>query len=128
MIVVDSLPLLMELAGRGDPNDRVSHSGHIGGIVLGILYQLNGWRILNWLPGVGGLSQLRRKLRRQPPLRVHRPPEAESEPGPDLGRDFDRRVDELLDKVAQHGQASLTPEERTVLMEASRRARDRLAK
>lgn len=124
VIVIDSLPLLMELAGRVDPRDRVSHSGHVGGILLGILYQRNGWRVLSWFPGSGAFTSLRRSFRKQPSLRVHRPAEAE----PDFGPDFDRRVDALLDKVAQQGEGSLTVDERNLLMEASRRARNRLSK
>jgi Zn-dependent protease len=40
--------------------------------------------------------------------------------------DLQRRVDEVLDKVSRQGIGSLSPDERRVLEEASRRARDRV--
>lgn len=120
IILLDSLPLLQELSGR-PAGDRIAHSAHLGGIVFGILYQRNNWRVLDWLPW-SGATALRRKLRSQPPLKVHRP----VEPPPEA--DFDQRVDELLEKVAQQGEASLTEAERNVLVEASRRARNRLSR
>ena len=118
VILFDSLPMLAELSGRG-MGGQIAHSAHLGGIVIGILYQKNNWRVLNWIPGSGALAGLKRSLRSKPPLKVHRP----EEPGPD----FDHRVDDLLDKVAREGEASLTNEERNLLMEASRRARDRMS-
>jgi membrane associated rhomboid family serine protease len=120
IILLDSLPLLQELSGR-PTGDRIAHSAHLGGIVFGILYQRNNWRILDWIPW-SGATALRRTLRRQPQLKVHRPVEPATE------EDFDQRVDALLEKVAQHGEASLTDAERHVLVEASRRARNRLSK
>jgi hypothetical protein len=35
-----------------------------------------------------------------------------------------RRVDEILEKIHQRGYASLTPEERDMLMQASKEAQD----
>jgi hypothetical protein len=121
IILLDSWPLIGELTGRGGGGDQIAHSAHLGGIVLGILYQRNHWRILGW-SAKGGRSNWKRWLRGQPSLKVHRPDE------PALEADFDQRVDALLDKVAREGEASLTADERRLLMEASRRARNRLSR
>jgi hypothetical protein len=110
--------MLLEIFGRGSPDDRIAHSAHLGGLLFGILYQQSGWRVTGWLPE---WTRVRKLFRRQPSLRVHRP----AEPEPDFGPDFESRVDALLDKVARSGESSLTTEEREVLMEASRRARNR---
>jgi membrane associated rhomboid family serine protease len=124
IILFDSLPLLAQLSGRTEMGrDHISHSAHLAGIVLGILYQRNNWRVLNWLP-FGGKLDWKRLTRRRPSLKVHRP--EEPEPVPEEG--FEQRVDELLDKVAREGEASLTADERRVLVEASRRARSKLSK
>lgn len=122
VILLDSIPMLMQLAGRARPEDQVAHSAHLGGIIFGILYQRNGWRVLNWLPGGMGLSGVKQLFRKKPQLRVHRPVEPDVGPS---GPEFDRRVDELLEKVARSGEACLTDEERELLIEASRRARSR---
>ena len=117
VILYDSLPLLAELAGRPFPDDNIGHAAHLGGLVLGILYQRFDWRFLNWLPGRRSIGRVKRSMRRDPPLKVHRPVEPDA--------DFDRQIDALLEKVNREGEASLTAAERELLMEASRRARDR---
>lgn len=119
IILLDSLPLLRELTG-GRP-DGIAHTAHLGGFAFGILYQRFNWRVLNWLPFSGRISW-GKLVRRQPALKVHRPPPSVTELP-----DFEQRVDDLLDKVARSGEASLTDEERQILVEASRRARNRLS-
>lgn len=116
-IIFDLHPMLLQLSGEGF-SDGVAHSAHIGGMVFGALYQQQNWRLLDWLPQ--GRGNWRRLFRRRPKLRVHRPQPEES--------NFGERVDELLDKIAQHGEASLTDDERAVLIEASRRAREKMSK
>jgi membrane associated rhomboid family serine protease len=120
-VILDLHPMLLQLSGEAF-DDGVAHSAHIGGIVFGALYQRNNWRISGWQPRAsGGRSRFRNPFKRSPRLKVHQPTsQADSR--------FDVRVDELLDKVAKQGEASLTPEERSVLIEASRRARDRMPK
>lgn len=119
-VIFDLHPMLLELSGE-HVADGVAHSAHMGGIVFGALYWKQNWRVTAWLPSAGrrGWKQW---FQRRPRLKIHR----ESEPVRD-GR-FDRRVDELLDKVAREGEASLTAEERSILIEASRRARNRLSR
>jgi hypothetical protein len=52
------------------------------------------------------------KLRRRPPLRVH-------DPADDVD-DTEDAVDVILRKIREHGQDSLTSQERRILEEASR--------
>lgn len=119
IILFDSLPMLAQLA-QADYKDSIAHSAHLGGIIVGILYQRNDWRVLGWIPR-GSTRRTKRWFQRSPQLKVHQPPESEAEPIPG----FEQRVDALLEKVAREGESSLTADERNLLMEASRRARER---
>ncbi|MEZ6065930.1 MAG: rhomboid family intramembrane serine protease [Planctomycetaceae bacterium] len=111
-IIFDLHPALLQLAGD-DPGTGIAHACHLGGVLLGALYFYNNWFLSGWLPTRG--FNLNRAFRKRPPLKVHRPEVPAAE--------FNERVDELLDKVHREGEASLTQEERELLMEASRRAR-----
>lgn len=118
VVILDLHPMLLQLGGQ-DVDDGVAHAAHIGGILFGVLYQRQNWWLTNWAPATG-LPSFKKMFRRKPKLRVHRP--AAEEP------DFSSQVDALLDKIARQGEASLTTEERSVLMEASRRARERMSR
>lgn len=119
-VVFDLHPMLLELSGD-QFSDGVAHSAHMGGILFGALYWKHNWWVTGWLPSLpkGGA---RRWFQRRPQLRIHREPEAGDDPG------FQQRVDALLDKVSREGEASLTAEERSILIEASRRARNRMSR
>lgn len=88
--------------------DHVAYTAHIGGALFALLYYKLGWRISDWLPGSFKLP----KLGRRPPLRVHTPTEEED--------DTEDAVDHILRKIREHGQDSLTRQERRILEEASR--------
>ena len=60
-----------------------------------------------------------RRRRSQPKLKVHRP-EADEDEG------FDDRVDAVLAKLGEQGEASLTGKERRLLKQASKRYKDRV--
>lgn len=113
--LLDLYPMLQQLAGNPSA-DRVAHATHIGGMLFGYLYMRNGWRLAG-LFGRFDPTSIGRVFRRKPKLRVYEP---ETPPA-----DLERRVDELLKKVQDHGEQSLTQKEREILMEASRRYRDR---
>jgi membrane associated rhomboid family serine protease len=93
---------------RNNPDDNVAYTAHIGGALFAAIYYKLGWRIGNWLPGSLKLP----KLGRRPPLRVHQPSEDEE--------DTEDAVDHILRKIREHGQDSLTRQERRILEEASR--------
>lgn len=93
---------------RNNPSDNVAYTAHIGGALFAFLYYKSGLRLSNLLPGSFKLP----KLGRRPPLRVHTPPED--------AEDTEDAVDHILRKIREHGQDSLTRQERRILEEASR--------
>jgi membrane associated rhomboid family serine protease len=86
----------------------VAFTAHLGGALFAALYYKSGLRLTNWLPEQWSLPRLTR-----PKLRVHEPDEV------DEGADSDE-VDDILRKIQEQGQDSLTRRERRILEEASR--------
>jgi membrane associated rhomboid family serine protease len=118
------------LAGMGDvPNRRgggVAHFDHLGGAFFGFLYYQSGVRFTALLP------RRREAARVRPRLRVHAPPVEPPEPEPvgapvevpprpakAADEQLEAKLDAVLEKVAKHGQESLTSEEREILFKAS---------
>lgn len=87
---------------------NVAFTAHLGGALFALLYYKLDWRLSNWMPWRVSLPNLKRK----PKLRVHRPADDED--------DMDARVDAILQKINEQGQASLTRAERQLLEQASR--------
>ncbi len=114
-VVFNLFPVLQQLGGA-DAADGVAHSAHLGGVLFGFLYEHNHWQ-LGRLIGSFGSSRLRLPRRRSH-LKVYKP---EIDAG-----NLETRVDELLKKVHEQGESSLTDKERAILSEASRRYRNRL--
>jgi len=106
---------LIDLFGVINPRGSVvAHAAHLGGAAFGVAYKYYGWRILplfqfrNWkLPKRGPKPNAN--------VRIHRPPE----------ENIDSRVDEILVKIQNEGEGSLTDEERRILTEASKRYKNR---
>lgn len=121
----DLFPLLKELGGVPVP-DRIAHAAHLGGILFAFLYWRNNWRAAGWFERFQW-QKVRKAMRRKPKLRVHAPddaPEPSQRHAP-IPEDVEVRVDQLLAKIAEQGEASLTPQEREYLTSASRRYRER---
>lgn len=115
--IMDVYPMLMELGG--DRGGGVAHAAHIGGMVFGYLYVKRHWNVEE----IFNRLQLPKLFQRKPKLRIVR---EENEP-PRRQRDEVRlreRLDELLEKISERGQASLTDAERDELNEASRYFRE----
>lgn len=115
-IIWDVHPVLLALAG-----DRmytgIAHAAHLGGLAFGFLYAKYQWRLedlLERIPWLRGHGKARPRLR----LAVGSFPEAR--PDPEMSR-----LDELLQKIHESGQASLTEEERGILQNASERMKSR---
>jgi membrane associated rhomboid family serine protease len=85
----------------------VAFTAHLGGALFGFLYYQWGWRFERWLPS----GSMAKRLRRKPKLRVIDPDQVDS---------TDSRVDEILKKIQEQGQDSLTRGERRILEQASR--------
>jgi membrane associated rhomboid family serine protease len=88
---------------------NVAYTAHIGGAVFALLYYKAGWRLSRFWPGDWRMP----KLGPRPALRVHSPSD-------DLDDANEDAVDNILRKIREHGQASLSREERRILEEASR--------
>lgn len=121
-LILELHPLLLQLSGF-PYQDQVAHAAHVGGFVFGYFYYRGHWRLggllgssLEWI----SLNRWRRWWNR-PRLRVVRAEPMTSRSG---ASDEDR-IDELLRKIKEHGESSLTDAERRFLNEASRRARER---
>jgi membrane associated rhomboid family serine protease len=110
------------MAGSG-----VAHLAHLGGALSAFLYLRSSWG-----PSEYGSAPPRPKKPRQwrvlsstteektpEPAKVRRPP---ARTPSEVGRSLDE-VDRILDKISSEGLSSLTPDERRMLDEASRRFR-----
>ncbi len=113
-VIFDVYPMLREIGGN-PTGDGVAHSAHVGGMLFAFLYQRRGWRIDPFVSRFR-LADWKRRLRPKTKLRVYQP---------ETPVDLESRVDELLAKIAEQGEASLTDEERAELVEAGRRYRNR---
>jgi hypothetical protein len=91
------------------PDDRVAFTAHLGGALFALLYYRSGFRLARWLPESWSWP----RLRPRPKLRVHEPDEEDERPDSDV-------VDNILRKIQEQGQDSLTRQERQILEEASR--------
>lgn len=110
MWVVAVIIVAMDALGAVNRSGNVAYTAHLGGAAFGYLYYKWGLRLERWLPSRAWHGSLRRK----PKLRIL---DADSV---DDGDDTDRRVDEILQKIQEQGQDSLTGRERRILEQASR--------
>ena len=116
----------------------MAHAAHLGGLLFGYLYYKNDWRLLPYwnrasrLAGgaVGGASAKRRI--RKSNLRVYnQESNYESESQNDRHEKtradirFDEQLDEVLKKITDSGQESLTDREKKILTLGSQRYRNR---
>jgi membrane associated rhomboid family serine protease len=99
----------LDLFGATSREGNVAYTAHLGGALFAVIYYKAGLRLSDWLPGGWKLP----KLRRRPPLRVH-------DPADDVEDASDDVVDDILRKIRERGQESLTAQERRILQEASR--------
>ena len=87
---------------------NVAYTCHLSGAAFGYLYFVTGWSLQRLIPSIRGFPSGRSK----PRLRVH---------DPDTYDAHEERVDEILRKIRQSGQDSLSKEERRILEKASKR-------
>lgn len=113
-VVADVYPMLVEMRGPA-LGDSVAHSAHVGGMLFALFYQRRNWRIAPLADRVR-VGDLKRALKPKAKLRVYEP---------ETTVDAEARLDELLAKVAEHGEAGLTEAERAELISISRRYKNR---
>jgi membrane associated rhomboid family serine protease len=109
MWVLAILLVGIDVVGAIDRSGTVACTAHLGGAAFGFLYYRWGLRLERWLPNQSWFKGLRRR----PKLRVVDPDAADRDT-------TDARVDEILKKIQQYGQDSLTRGERRILEQASR--------
>lgn len=107
------------LAGFGERG--IGNAAHLAGALFAFGYHQFGWHLTGHLPNVAGLRKWK-PMKRRPALKVHQPA---SEPSRRVADESDDRVDEILAKITAEGEASLTDEEREVLINASRKINHR---
>jgi membrane associated rhomboid family serine protease len=122
--LVGLLFLITLLNAFGAPKGTVAHMAHLGGIVAGLIYLKADWRPRE------KLTSLRQRMARARRLAIvprdeEAPPAALRSGGwPSTEEDvLLDAVDRVLDKISAEGITALTPEERSLLDEVSRRNR-----
>ncbi len=120
-VVIDTLPIWSALRGQ-NTHDGIAHAAHLGGLLFGFAYVLFELRLSNWL-SVRHVPAWWRERERRKSVRLYSPEADAPEPSPE--EELDEKVDEILRKITEHGEASLNSRERKVLSEASRRYRER---
>ena len=111
-VLFDLHPVLLALAGDRDMSG-VGHAAHLGGLAFGFLYWKFALRLERLMP--------KRQPRPSPSARgwsIIDPPSPKPEPD-----ELDEKVDAILKKITEEGEASLTDAEREILNEAARRKR-----
>jgi len=96
-----------DVMGALNRSGNVAYTAHLGGALFALLYYRSGWRVSHWLPSKFSLPKARSRSK----LRIHAPE--------DDALKTDQRVDEILQKINEQGQESLTWRERRVLEKAS---------
>lgn len=110
--LLDLHPMLLELGGMSH-GDGIAHAAHVGGMLFGLIYQRRNWRLEPLFAWLRRPSGWKRRVRSRTKLRVYQPTTDDV--------NWESRVDEVLQKVADQGEASLTDSERQILMDASKR-------
>jgi hypothetical protein len=82
-------------------------TAHLGGAAFGYLYYRWGGRLENWLPS----GSFVKRMKPGPKLRVHDPEQVDAD---------EQRMDDILKKIQDHGQDSLTRGERRFMEKQSR--------
>jgi membrane associated rhomboid family serine protease len=96
-------------------------SVHLGGAVFGYAYYKLQWRLSSWFSGVRSVRLSRPRTR----LRVYRgeqeaqPVTVNAPPASEFDEQLEAKLDAVLEKVARSGQASLTENEKQILLRAS---------
>lgn len=97
--------VLLDLWGSAQDNG-IANFAHLGGMLFGFLYLKQDWRL-------GGVARKLRAVRARAKMQQNARRTQAQHPEP--------TIDDILDKINEHGMPSLTEEERRILREARRR-------
>jgi len=103
--------VLMDLSGALTRAGGVAFTAHLGGALFGWIFYQTGWTPESWFNKLTGPSRPRK-----PNLRVVEPDDDDA---------TESQVDEILRKIQEQGQESLTWRERRILEKASREYQNR---
>lgn len=116
VVLMDMIPVFKGLNGSGSPSG-IANAAHLGGVAYGYIFfkapwnPLRTWSLPSW-------KSVKRGVGLGPKLRVVRD-EADEDQA------FREKVDTILEKIQREGEASLSRSERKVLIEASKRFKNR---
>jgi membrane associated rhomboid family serine protease len=127
----DVLGLLAQFGGSSsEGTERTAFAGHLAGALFGALYRYSGVRLSRPLAWRAFRPRLRvvGERRETTPARAGSRPDhvraaRPSTSRPESPEQLEARLDEVLAKIAREGRGALTEEDRSILEEASRRAR-----
>jgi len=106
----DAFPVVNGLLRDEMHADGIGHSAHLGGLLFGWLYFRWQMRFTGWWDRI---------RQRTPASRVRKAGLKVFNPTTQLEADLTRRVDEILAKISEKGEESLTERERRILQQAS---------
>lgn len=129
-VIYDLHPVLLALSGNAIYTG-VAHAAHLGGLLFGYLYYTNDWRIAPWVERSVGKVKSQRKTARakKAGLRMYAGGQADSTGNGDgpaktkADLRFDEQLDNVLKKITEEGQESLTEREKKILIKGSKRYR-----
>lgn len=114
-LLIAGMVVFSLFSGITGHNAGVAHFAHLGGFAAGWLYLKFGWRSRGMFSGVKKSMNKRR-------MNVVQGGASAGPPGPQDVHILSE-LDRVLDKISKQGMSSLSPEERRLLDEASRRYR-----
>ena len=132
-VVFDLHPVLLALSGTAT-NTGVAHAAHLGGLLFGYLYYKEDWRILPYwnrasrmAGGIGAKNRVRKSNLRVYDQDVNYESEAQGNRAAEKTKAdirFDEQLDEVLKKITESGQDSLSDREKKILTLGSQRYRN----
>ena len=116
-VVFEAFPVIEALGNDSLNPDGTAHSAHLGGLLFGWLYFHRQMRFTAWWDRFAGRASTSLRVKKSG-LRVYSP---KTQPDPDLSD----RVDEILAKISEHGEESLSVRDRRILRQASEQMKKR---
>ncbi len=124
--LVGALFVITLFSAFGQAGTGIAYFAHLGGFITGFLYLKSGWRTAHGMErmksAARGAHQHLAIVPRAKRDRREASSQTESRPPKEDVALYDA-VDQVLDKISAHGMASLTPAERKLLDDVSRRHR-----
>ena len=126
-VIYDLHPVLLALSGNA-VYTGVAHAAHLGGLLFGFLYYKNDWRLAPWVESSVSKIKGQRKRARAKKAGFRLFSGGEQNEGIDQGKTradlrFDEQLDDVLKKISEEGQDSLTEREKKILVRGSQRYR-----